>query len=119
RAIKTGEAKFLFSGGVESMSRAPFVMAKATEPFARKQEMYDSTIGWRFPNPKMAELFGIDDMGVTAENLAVERQISREDQDKFALGSQKKAKAAQDAGRLAAEIVAVKVAQRRGDPLSV
>ena len=119
RAIRTGEAKFLFSGGVESMSRAPFVMAKATEPFARKQEIYDSTIGWRFPNPKMAEMYGIDDMGVTAENLAVERQISREDQDRFALASQKKAKAAMDSGRLAAEIVAVKVPQRRGDPLSV
>jgi 3-oxoadipyl-CoA thiolase len=119
RAIRTGEAKFLFSGGVESMSRAPFVMAKATEPFARKQEIYDSTIGWRFPNPKMNEMYGLDDMGVTAENLAVERQISREDQDKFALASQKKAKAAQDAGRLAAEIVAVKVPQRRGDPIEV
>ena len=119
RAIRTGEAKFLFSGGVESMSRAPFVMAKATEPFARKQEIYDSTIGWRFPNPKMAEMYGIDDMGLTAENLAVERQISREDQDRFALASQKKAKAAQDSGRLAAEIVAVKVPQRRGDALSV
>jgi 3-oxoadipyl-CoA thiolase len=119
RAIKTGEAQFLFSGGVESMSRAPFVMAKATEPFARKQEIYDSTIGWRFPNPKMAEMYGIDDMGVTAENLAVERQISREDQDKFALASQRKTKAAQDAGRLAAEIVAVKVPQRRGDPIEV
>ena len=119
RAIRTGEAKFLFSGGVESMSRAPFVMAKATEPFARKQEIYDSTIGWRFPNPKMAEMYGIDDMGVTAENLAVERQISREDQDRFALASQKKAKAAMDSGRLAAEIVAVTVPQRRGDPLSV
>jgi acetyl-CoA acetyltransferase family protein len=119
RAIKLGEAKFLFSGGVESMSRAPFVMAKATEPFARKQEIYDSTIGWRFPNPKMAELYGIDDMGVTAENLAVERQISREDQDKFALASQRKAKAAQDSGRLAAEIVAVKIKQRRGDDIAV
>jgi len=119
RAIKLGEAKFLFSGGVESMSRAPFVMAKASEPFARKQEIYDSTIGWRFPNPKMAELYGIDDMGVTAENLAVERQISREDQDRFALASQRKAKAAQDSGRLAAEIVAVKVKQRRGDDIAV
>jgi 3-oxoadipyl-CoA thiolase len=119
RAIKTGEAKFLFSGGVESMSRAPFVMAKATEAFQRKQEIYDSTIGWRFPNPKMNEMYGLDDMGVTAENLAVERQISREDQDKFALASQKKAKAAQDSGRLAAEIVGVKIAQRRGDPITV
>jgi acetyl-CoA acyltransferase len=94
-------------------------MAKAGEAFARKQEVYDSTIGWRFPNPKMAERYGLDDMGVTAENLAIERQISREDQDRFALASQRKAKEAQEAGRLAAEIVAVPVPQRRGDPLLV
>jgi acetyl-CoA acyltransferase len=119
RAIRTGEARFLISGGVESMSRAPFVMAKASQPFQRKQEIYDSTIGWRFPNPKMAELFGLDEMGATAENLAVERQISREDQDRFALASQAKTKAAQDAGRLASEIVPVAVPQRRGDPVVV
>ncbi len=119
RALRTGEAEFLISGGVESMSRAPFVMAKAETPFSRKAEIYDSTLGWRFPNPRMKEMYGLDDMGQTAENLAVERQIAREDQDRFALASQEKTKAAQAAGRLAAEIVPVQVPQRRGDPLEV
>ncbi len=119
RALRTGEASFLISGGVESMSRAPFVMGKAEAPFSRKAEIYNSTLGWRFPNPKMKEMYGLDDMGVTAENLAVERQIAREDQDRFAYASQTKTKAAQEAGRLAPEIVPVAVPQRRGDPILV
>jgi 3-oxoadipyl-CoA thiolase len=119
RAIRLGEAKLAISGGVESMSRAPFVMAKADQAFSRKTEIYDTTIGWRFVNPKMEEIYGVDSMGQTAENLAVERQISREDQDKFALWSQTKTKEAQDAGRLAVEIVPVTIPQRRGDPIVV
>ncbi len=119
RAIRVGEAKLTMAGGVESMSRAPFVMAKSDQAFSRKTEIYDTTIGWRFVNPKMEEIYGVDAMGVTAENLAEERQISREDQDKFALWSQSKTKDAQDAGRLAAEIVPVTIPQRRGDPVVV
>ena len=117
RAIRVGEADLVISGGVESMSRAPFVMAKADQAFSRKAEIYDTTIGWRFVNPKMEELYGVDAMGNTAENLAVERQISREDQDRFALWSQNKAEAAQKNGKLAAEIVAVTIPQRRGDDI--
>ena len=92
RAIRVGEAEMVITGGVESMSRAPFVMAKADAAFSRKAEIYDTTIGWRFVNPKMEELYGVDAMGETAENLAEERQITREDQDKFALWSQKRLK---------------------------
>ena len=119
RAIRVGEADLIISGGVESMSRAPFVMAKADQAFSRKAEIYDTTIGWRFVNPKMEELYGVDAMGQTAENLAVEHQITREDQDKFALWSQHKAEAAHKDGKLAAEIVSVTIPQRRGDDLVV
>ena len=119
RAIRVGEADMVITGGVESMSRAPFVMAKADAAFSRKTEIYDTTIGWRFVNPKMEELYGVDAMGETAENLAKERQITREDQDKFALWSQQKAEAAQNEGRLAPEIVAVTIPQRRGDDIVV
>jgi acetyl-CoA acyltransferase len=119
RAIRVGEADLVISGGVESMSRAPFVIAKADQAFSRNAEIYDTTIGWRFVNPKMEELYGVDAMGNTAENLAVERQISREDQDRFALWSQHKAEAAQKNGKLGAEIVAVTIPQRRGDDLVV
>ena len=119
RAIRVGEADLVISGGVESMSRAPFVIAKADQAFSRNAEIYDTTIGWRFVNPKMEELYGVDAMGNTAENLAVERQISREDQDRFALWSQHKAEAAQKNGKLAAEIVPVTIPQRRGDDLVV
>jgi len=107
------------AGGVESMSRAPFVMAKSDQAFSRKTEIYDTTIGWRFVNPKLEEIYGVDAMGITAENLAEERQISREDQDIFALWSQSKTKDAQDTGRLAAEIVPVTIPQRRGDPIVI
>ena len=119
RAIRVGEAKLTMAGGVESMSRAPFVMAKSDQAFSRKTEIYDTTIGWRFVNPKLEEIYGVDAMGITAENLAEERQISREDQDIFALWSQSKTKDAQDTGRLATEIVPVTIPQRRGDPIVI
>ncbi len=119
RAIRTGEAGLVVAGGVESMSRAPFVMAKSDTAFSRKAEIHDTTIGWRFVNPKMEEMYGIDAMGETAENLAEERQITREDQDRFAHWSQRKAEAAQKEGRLSAEIVPVAVPRRRGDPVTV
>jgi acetyl-CoA C-acetyltransferase len=119
RAVKSGEMDFLLAGGVESMSRAPFVMGKATEAFSRKAEIYDTTIGWRFVNPKMKAAFGVDAMPETAENVAQDFQISRADQDAFAVRSQAKAAAAQASGRLAAEITPVSVPQRKGDPIVV
>ena len=119
RSIRTGEASLAVAGGVESMSRAPFVMGKADAAFSRKAEVFDTTIGWRFVNPRMEEIYGIDSMGETAENLAEERQITREDQDRFALWSQQKTGRAQRAGRLDAEIVPVNVPQRRGAPIVV
>jgi 3-oxoadipyl-CoA thiolase len=118
-AIRGGEADLIIAGGSESMSRAPFVMAKATSAFDRNAEMYDTTIGWRFVNPKMKAQYGDDTMPSTGENVAQEFQVSREDQDAFALRSQEKAAAAQANGRLAAEIVAVEIPQRKGDPLVV
>ena len=119
RAIRGGESDLIIAGGSESMSRAPFVMAKATQPFDRNVEMYDTTIGWRFVNPKMKSAYGDDTMPSTGENVAGEYQISRADQDAFALRSQERAAAAQSNGRLAAEIVAVEIPQRKGDPLVV
>jgi len=119
RAIRSGEGDLIIAGGSESMSRAPFVMAKATSAFDRNAEMYDTTIGWRFVNPKMKSTYGDDTMPSTGENVAQDFQISREDQDKFALRSQEKAAAAQANGRLAAEIVGVEILQRKGDPLIV
>ncbi|MCH7635120.1 MAG: 3-oxoadipyl-CoA thiolase [Proteobacteria bacterium] len=119
RAIRCGEADLAIAGGVESMSRAPFVMAKAETAFSRKAEVYDTTLGWRFVNPAIERRFGIDAMGETAENVAEEHQISREDQDRFALWSQTKTAAAQANGRLAKEIVAVEVPRRKGDPVVV
>ena len=119
RSIRTGEASLAVAGGVESMSRAPFVMGKADAAFSRKAEVFDTTIGWRFVNPRMEEIYGIDSMGETAENLAEERQITREDQDRFALWSQQKTGRAQQAGRLDAEIVPVNVPRRRGAPIVV
>ncbi len=117
RAIKVGDAELMIAGGVESMSRAPFVMAKATSAFSRTQaEMFDTTIGWRFVNPKMKAQYGIDSMPETAENVAQEFQVSRADQDKFALASQQRAARAQGNGRLAKEITPVPVPQRKGDP---
>lgn len=119
RAIKSGEAELMIAGGVESMSRAPFVMAKAESAFSRQAEIFDTTIGWRFINPLMKKLYGVDSMPETAENLAVEFAISREDQDAFALRSQHRAGAAISAGRLAEEIVPVTLPQRKGDPLVI
>ncbi len=109
RLIRAGEADLVVAGGVESMSRAPFVMGKTDTPFARDTRLYDTTIGWRFVNPRMQELFGTDAMGETAENVAEEWKIERADQDAFALRSQLRARAAQRGGRLAQEIVAVTV----------
>ena len=119
RAIKAGEADLMIAGGVESMSRAPFVMPKAETAFARTAEIYDTTIGWRFVNPAMKAAHGIDSMPETAENVAEDFQVTRADQDAFALRSQQRARAAQENGRLAKEIVAVPVPQRRGEPLPV
>jgi 3-oxoadipyl-CoA thiolase len=119
RTIRSGESGLLIAGGSESMSRAPFVMAKATSAFDRNAEMYDTTIGWRFVNPKMKDAYGDDTMPSTGENVAQEFQISRADQDAFAMRSQEKAAAAQANGRLAAEIVGVQIPQRKGDPVVV
>jgi 3-oxoadipyl-CoA thiolase len=119
RVIRGSEADMILAGGSESMSRAPFVMAKAQSAFDRNAEMYDTTIGWRFVNPKMRDAYGDDTMPSTAENVAQEWQVSREDQDAFAVRSQDKAAAAQDSGRFAAEIVPVSIPQRKGDPVMV
>ncbi|WP_308517240.1 3-oxoadipyl-CoA thiolase [Sphingomonas flavescens] len=119
RVVRGGESNLLIAGGSESMSRAPFVMAKATSAFDRNAEMYDTTIGWRFVNPKMKSAYGDDTMPSTGENVAQEFGISREDQDAFALRSQEKASRAQANGRLAAEIVPVAIPQRKGDAIIV
>jgi len=119
RAIKAGEADLIIAGGVESMSRAPFVMPKAESAFSRANAVYDTTIGWRFVNKLMKQQFGVDSMPETAENVATDFNISREDQDKFAVESQRRAAAAQKNGRLAAEIVPVTIPQRKGDPVVV
>ncbi|HZH50687.1 MAG TPA: 3-oxoadipyl-CoA thiolase [Microvirga sp.] len=119
RAIKAGEAELMIAGGVESMSRAPFVMPKADTAFSRTAEIFDTTIGWRFINPLMKSQYGVDSMPETGENVAEEFQISRADQDTFALRSQKKAAAAQANGRLAKEIVPVTIPRRKGDPVVV
>jgi 3-oxoadipyl-CoA thiolase len=118
-AIKAGEARLAFAGGVESMSRAPFVVAKPTAAFDRNAEMYDTTLGWRFINRKLEQQYGVDSMAETAENVAAEYSVSREDQDRFALSSQQKAAVAMSAGRFADEVVPVPVEQRRGDPVDV
>ena len=119
RAIKAGEASLVLAGGVESMSRAPFVQGKATEAFSRAAKIEDTTIGWRFVNPLMRSRYGIDSMPETAENVAQEFGVARADQDAFALRSQQRAAAAIAAGRMADEIVSVSVAQKRGDPITV
>ena len=119
QAVRTGEADLTVAGGVESMSRAPFVMGKADTAFSRKAEVYDTTIGWRFVNRMMKKQFGTDSMPETAENVAEEFQVTREDQDAFAARSQARAVAAQENGNLAAEIVPVTIPQRRGDPVVV
>ncbi|MEP0509754.1 MAG: acetyl-CoA C-acyltransferase, partial [Aurantimonas coralicida] len=119
RAVKSGEAEFVIAGGVESMSRAPFVMPKAETAFSRHAEIHDTTIGWRFVNPLMKAQYGVDSMPETGENVAEDFNVSREDQDAFAVRSQNKAAAAQDNGRFAKEIVPVTIPQRKGDPAVV
>ncbi|NOZ42526.1 MAG: 3-oxoadipyl-CoA thiolase [Alphaproteobacteria bacterium] len=119
RAIKAGEAEVMISGGVESMSRAPFVTGKANTAFSRKVETFDTTIGWRFVNRMMKAQYGVDSMPETAENIAEDFNISRADQDLFALRSQQKTAAAQQAGRFDDEIIPVTIPQRKGDPVVV
>ena len=119
RAIRSGEAELMIAGGVESMSRAPFVMPKAETAFARANAVYDTTIGWRFVNPRMKALHGVDSMPETAENVAAEFGIDRASQDRMALASQRKAVAAQQSGFFDAEIVPVTLPQKKGDPLVV
>ncbi|WP_243371510.1 3-oxoadipyl-CoA thiolase [Microvirga solisilvae] len=119
RAIKAGEAELMIAGGVESMSRAPFVMPKAETAFSRAAEIHDTTIGWRFINPLMKQQYGVDSMPETGENVAEDYRVSRQDQDAFALRSQQKAAAAQENGRFAQEIVPVTIPRRKGDPVIV
>ncbi len=119
RAIKSGEAQLMIAGGVESMSRAPFVMPKAETAFSRNNAVYDTTIGWRFVNKRMKEMYGVDSMPETAENVATDFKIEREAQDRMALRSQLNAVAAQKAGYLAAEITPVTIPQKKGDPIVV
>jgi acetyl-CoA acyltransferase len=119
RAIKAGDAEFMLAGGVESMTRAPFVMGKSAEAFGRSAEIFDTTIGWRFVNPKMKSAHGIDSMPETAENVAQDFQVSRADQDLFAYRSQQRAGKAIASGRFAQEIVPVSIARRKGDPVVV
>lgn len=119
RAIRSGEADLMIAGGVESMSRAPFVMPKAETAFSRNAEIYDTTIGWRFVNPAMKALYGVDSMPETGDNVAIDYAISREDQDAFAVASQQKAAQAQANGRLAKEITPVSIPQRKGEPVIV
>ena len=115
RAIKAGDGDVFIAGGVENMTRGPLVISKSSKGYGTDSKMYDSSFGWRFVNPKMKEMYGVDAMGETAENLVEKYNISREDQDKFALNSQMKAKKAQESGRLAEEIVKVEIPQRKGD----
>ena len=119
RSIKSGDQQLIIAGGVESMSRAPFVIGKSSTPFSRNAEIFDTTIGWRFVNNLLRNQYGIDSMPETAENLAEKYNISREDQDKFALRSQQKAGQAQKSGRLASEIVTVSIGQPKGDPILI
>jgi 3-oxoadipyl-CoA thiolase len=117
RAIQVGDEELMISGGVENMTRGPLIMSKAASAFGRDQQLFDSSFGWRFINPKMKELFGVDAMGETAENVAEKYSISKQDQDKFALWSQQKATKAQSEGRFAKEIVALSIPQKKGDAI--
>ncbi|MEK7239302.1 MAG: 3-oxoadipyl-CoA thiolase [Gemmatimonadota bacterium] len=119
RGVAVGDGDLYVAGGVESMTRAPYALSKASKPFARDVELFDTSLGWRFVNPRMKELYGIDSMGQTAENVAEQHGISRADQDAFALRSQQKAAAARDAGRLGDEIVPVAIPQKKGEPRQV
>ena len=117
RAIMVGDADLMIAGGVENMTRGPWVISKTSTPYGRDAQMYDSSFGWRFINPKMKEMFGTDAMGETAENLQVRDKISREDQDRFSLASQAKAKAAEARGRFSKEIISVEIPQKKGNPI--
>ncbi|MBC8156125.1 MAG: acetyl-CoA C-acyltransferase, partial [Bacteroidetes bacterium] len=117
RAIRAGDGDLFIAGGVENMTRGPWVISKTSKPFGTDAEMHDSSFGWRFVNPRMRDLYGVDAMGMTAENLAERYHISRTDQDLFAYRSQQKATDAHQSGRLAREIVAVPIARKKGDPL--
>ena len=117
RAIKAGDGDVFIAGGIENMTRGPLVISKPSTAYGTDSKMYDSSFGWRFVNPKMKEMYGVDAMGETAENLVEEYEISREDQDQFAMNSQLKAAKAQESGRLEKEIVAVEISQRKGDPI--
>ncbi|MGJ7916129.1 3-oxoadipyl-CoA thiolase [Massilia sp. LXY-6] len=117
RAIRAGETRLMIAGGVESMTRAPFVMGKADSAFSRKAEIYDTTIGWRFPNKQMKHMYGTDSMPETAENVAVDYEVSRENQDRFALASQQKVARAQRDGLFADEIVPVMIPQKKGETI--
>ena len=117
RAIKAGDGDLFIAGGVENMTRGPWVISKVSKPFGRDANMHDSSFGWRFVNPKMKQLYGVDGMGVTAENLAEQYNINRADQDQFAYWSQMKAAEAQRSGRLATEIIPVSIPQRKKDPI--
>jgi acetyl-CoA acetyltransferase family protein len=119
RAIRSGDTQLMLAGGVESMSRAPFVMGKAEQPFSRQAEIFDTTIGWRFVNPLLKKQYGVDSMPETAENVAADFNISREDQDAYALRSQQRVAAAQKSGRMAREITPVWVPRRKQEPLVV
>ena len=119
RAIKSGETGLMIAGGVESMTRAPFVMGKADSAFSRNAQIFDTTIGWRFINPQMKAMYGVDSMPETAENVATDFNISRADQDAFAVASQNKAAAAQEKGVLAEEIVPVVIPQKKGEPVTM
>ncbi|HEV7230835.1 MAG TPA: 3-oxoadipyl-CoA thiolase [Bacteroidia bacterium] len=116
RSIMCGDAELMIAGGVENMTRGPWVISKTSTPFGRDAQMFDSSFGWRFVNPKMKEMYGVDGMGDTAENLADKYKISREDQDRFAFESQRKAADAEKKGRFVKEIMAVDIPQRKGDP---
>ena len=119
RSIKLGEGDFYIAGGVESMTRAPYVMSKGSKPFARDIELFDTSLGWRFINPRLQAKYGTDSMGQTAENVAAQYAVTREDQDAFAARSQQKAAAARTNGRFAGEITPVEIPQRKGDPRRV
>ena len=116
RCVKVGEGDFYIAGGVENMTRAPYVMSKGSTPFARNIELFDTSLGWRFVNPKMKAKYGVDSMGQTAENVAEQYNVSRADQDAFAMRSQQKAAKAREAGRFKSEITPVEIPQKKGDP---
>src|SRR6185437_8050306 len=119
RSVKVGEGDFYIAGGVESMTRAPYVMSKGAKAFARDIELFDTSLGWRFVNPRMKAKYGVDSMGQTAENVAEQYGVTRADQDAFAVASQQKAARARDSGRFEREIVPVEIPQKKGEPVRV